>query len=273
MIQNESIEWRKQLLGWKRAGYFPDASACDVLTMLLPNRLSRLRNLVRLLKTQPPRMLWKTPLGNFWGTEADGPNLNAISREQLRGVYQKGNVTVRPGDVVLDLGAYLGDFTRLALNRGARLVVAFEPDPDVSSCFRQSFRDEISRRRVILAHSAAWNVSGTLSFSGKRGLFRVDESLTSGCTVDAVTVDSALESFSIDQVDFIKIDVEGAELQAIEGARGCIRRCSPRMAVCTYHKERDTSLIPAAVLGFNAAYSVSFNRKGEQAYFDPVEPE
>ena len=66
-------------------------------------------------------------------------------------------------------------------------------------------------------------------------------------TLPATTVDRIVREFSLDQVDFIELDIEGAERRALAGASESIRRYRPRMAVCVYHLDDDAVVIPAAV--------------------------
>ena len=70
---------------------------------------------------------------------------------------------VRKGDIVLDCGANLGTFTRTALDRGAKTVVAIEPAPENLECIRRSFKDEIASGRVILYPKGVWDKDDVLT--------------------------------------------------------------------------------------------------------------
>ena len=61
---------------------------------------------------------------------------------------------------------------------------------------------------------------------------------------DVVTVDS----LSLDNVSFIKFDVEGSESEAIEGARETILKCRPVMKIACYHRSEDVFAIVQKVL-------------------------
>ena len=58
----------------------------------------------------------------------------------------------------------------------------------------------------------------------------------------AVSLDSVVEKR--EQVTFIKLDVEGAELEALQGAKRIITENRPKLAVCLYHKKEDYWRIP-----------------------------
>ena len=170
---------------------------------------------------------WNTPQGGISGRVTDGPVLEAQLHEQsVAKIYQNGYVGVSPGDVVLDIGSHLGTFTRSALSSGASLVVAFEPEPTNIACFKRSFEDEIVARRVILIEAAAWDEPGTLTFASppilNTATGKVDEA--GELLVEAVTIDSVAERLHFDRLDFIKMDIEGAEQRALAGARGSLTR-------------------------------------------------
>lgn len=64
----------------------------------------------------------------------------------------------------------------------------------------------------------------------------------------------ALDNLVKEKVTFIKLDIEGAEKEALEGAAGIIRRDRPRLAVCIYHKPEDILAIPEIILRMREDY-------------------
>lgn len=218
----------------------------------------------------PCPVVWQTPLGRFWGTEKDGRELDLLTLEQAVGdIYEQGAVSVRDSDVVIDVGAHLGTFTRIALRHGARLVVAVEPDPVNAVCFARTFAPEIAAGRVRLVQAAAWHSPGSLTFEvgGASQTGHVAESQSArGVAVRAVTLDGMVEDLRLDRVDFIKMDIEGAERHALAGARGILAAHKPRLAICIYHAPDDPDVVPRVVRNANASYE-TFTRQGFQAYF------
>ena len=218
----------------------------------------------------PCRVSWETPLGQFWGTERDGRELDLLMLEQAAGdIYEQKGVSVRKGDVVIDVGAHLGTFTRIALLRGARQVIAVEPDPVNSACFARTFAAEIKEGRVRLMVAAAWHSPGSLTFepggASQTGHVGGAQS-TRSVAVRAVTLDEMAGELRLDRVDFIKMDIEGAERHALAGARHLLAVNKPRLAICIYHAADDPEVVPRLVQETNPTYQ-TFTRSGFQAYF------
>ena len=215
----------------------------------------------------PCSALWETPVGTLWGRFEDERLLEFLIREQLReGVYETSSVKVRLGDVVLDVGSHLGTFTRFALNKGASLVVAFEPEPTNTTCFKKTFEKEILENKVILIEAAAWESPGSLRFEPSGSNTAAGSVNAAGSlVVPAVTIDETVEHLGLDRVDFVKMDIEGSERYALKGAHRTLSRFGPRMASCIYHRADDRELIPQIVLEARPSYMVDTTHT--QAYF------
>jgi hypothetical protein len=155
------------VLDLKWSEKLPNLTWYEVVTGLMPPK-KRLRKIVsgrvtiqRVESNGSCPALWDTPMGSFWSHFEEEVNMESQMGEQLQlKVYDHASAKVKKGDVVLDVGAHVGTFTRFALNRGALLVVAFEPNPNTIICFKQNFEKEIREKRVILIEAAAWNSSG-----------------------------------------------------------------------------------------------------------------
>lgn len=76
-----------------------------------------------------------------------------------------------------------------------------------------------------------------------------------GKGTQSVEVD-ALDNIIHDKVDFIKLDIEGAEQDAIKGAQNIIKKYNPILAICIYHKAEDWYKIPQQVLAINPNYKI-----------------
>ena len=65
--------------------------------------------------------------------------------------------------------------------------------------------------------------------------------------IPVTTIDALVAELHLPRVDFIKMDIEGAEPRALKGARKTLKRFRPRLAISSYHAPDHPVLIPAAV--------------------------
>lgn len=186
--------------------------------------------------------LWETPKGQFWVPAKNGfGNIISNLAEQECKMYGSGKVGVRSDDIVLDCGANVGAYTREALNAGAKLIVAIEPSPGNIKCLHQNFKTEIEQGRVIIYEKGVWNREEILTFytseDSETDTFvfsrkRKDSHVT---TMPVTTIDKLVDELKLDRVDFIKMDIEGSEENALIGAKKTIAKYRPRMALALEH--------------------------------------
>ncbi|MEN8182084.1 MAG: FkbM family methyltransferase [Myxococcota bacterium] len=265
------LRWRASVLRLKLAGELPHVSGAELLEKLTKradepylNFQTGLRGLVaddvrlqRFDAEDPCPALWSTPFGSTWGRLSDDLVLEVFLFEQnVKNVYQNEAVQVSPGDVVFDVGGHLGTFTQAALGAGAARVVVLEPEPVNAHCLQKTFAEEIAAQRVVMVDAAAWDHPGTLRF-GKppkenSGMGRVDE--TGELVVRAVTLDAIAAELDLDRVDFVKMDIEGAEPQALLGARAVLRRFKPKLALAAYHGDHEFEDVASVIHALRPDY-------------------
>lgn len=136
------------------------------------------------------------------------------------------HVHVQPNDVVIDVGANIGEFSSAMAKMGAR-VHAVEGDPFVFKCLEHNLGKDAN---VTLHQNALWKEDTVLTFYSEPTDANSSFFQPTGSTparpieVQACRLDTLAENFGIGQVAFLKCDAEGAEPEVIEGARSLLLR-------------------------------------------------
>jgi len=197
--------------------------------------------------------LWDTPAGRFWIPTGSRWVLPYNLAEQKRRIYGNDQQSARAGDIVLDCGANVGVTVRVWLAAGAKQVVAIEPAPENLECLRRNFKDEIASGRVLIYPKGVWDkdeimamqIDPANSAADSFIIHRQGSTETRG--IPLTTIDKLVPELKLDRVDFIKMDIEGAEPRALAGAKETIAKFHPRMALCTYHAPDHPKRIPELV--------------------------
>ena len=217
----------------------------------------------KLLETdQGGYQLWDTPAGRFWIPSGSRWVLPFNLAEQKRRIYGNDRQSARAGDTVLDCGANVGVTVRVWLAAGAKQVVAIEPAPENIESLRRNFKDEIAAGRVILYPKGVWDKDEVLPMQIDPNNSAADSFLihreggTEVRGIPLTTIDKLVNELKLDRVDFIKMDIEGAEPKALIGGRETIAKYHPRMALCTYHAPDHPQKVPELARAAWAGYTV-----------------
>lgn len=155
----------------------------------------------------------------------------------------------------LDLGAYRGDTVEEFLRHcGGKYesITALEPDRRTFKklcAYLENVHDSTAYQKAIYSESK------TLTFSSKAG--RQSTISAEGEDVETITVD---ELFNNKTVTYIKMDVEGAEIEAIEGAKETLELQKPKLNIALYHRSEDIFEIPLKIAEINPEYKFHLRR-------------
>ena len=231
----------------------------EALSRLQAANVDAMRAASRVIQKDERFSLWETPAGRYWMPTASGEALLYDLAEQKRNIY---GTRIRRGDIVLDAGANVGVFTRKALWAGAAKVIAIEPGPENLECLRRNFAAEIADGRVVLYPKGIWDKDDILKLrvdpnDSARDTFVRKIDNAQSIEVPLTTVDKLVAELRLPSVDFIKMDIEGAEQKAVTGAKDTLARFHPRMALCIYHLRGDEIMVPKLVHDAVADYKVT----------------
>jgi FkbM family methyltransferase len=166
-----------------------------------------------------------------------------------------------PGDTVIDCGGCYGDTTLYFANAvGSQgRVYCYEFDPENLKIYKYNMDiNPTLSARTWLLENALWSISGQKMCVVGEGPDRRVVPLTSESadtdTTVTDTIDAAAERLNISDVNLIKMDIEGAELGALIGARRTILRDRPKLAICIYHRLDHFWKVPQFIDSLNCGY-------------------
>ena len=199
--------------------------------------------------------------GSFWIPAGNRWVLPFNLAEQSRDIYKISQPDgIHKGDVVLDCGAHVGTFTHFALARGAGKIIAIEPSPRNLECLRRNFPKEIAEGRVVIYPKGVWNKVDVLVLeqvgdnSAADTVVMHQPGAHEGNAVPLTTIDKLVAELGLERVDFIKMDIEGAEVKALHGAKATLARFHPRMSLSVYHDAAHPFEVPQAALAGWSGY-------------------
>ena len=148
----------------------------------------------------------------------------------------------------VDCGAYIGD-TLLSFydhNKEGK-VICFEPDPTNLKILNENSKG----KDALIYPMGVGSKTEILKFNANKG--------SSSCisedgsvSIAATSLDETIYNF---RPDYIKMDIEGYELEALKGAKNIIKDFTPDLAICIYHKPEDLWEIPLYIQSLNQDYN------------------
>lgn len=128
-------------------------------------------------------------------------------------------------------------------------IYSFEPEKSKHQEFLKKFAE---MKNIKLKPYGLWSKRGVLRFNAQ-------DNVSSGISengnieIPVISIDESLEG---EPASFIKMDIEGAELNALKGAKETIRKYKPKLAICVYHKPLDIVEIPLYIKELVPEYNI-----------------
>lgn len=148
-------------------------------------------------------------------------------------------------EIFVDAGALILDTSKRFINECRKnkisnfKIYAFEPD-DISYQKCVNVQKSMGNVDLKLYNAGLWSENTTLYFDNNgNGTSKIVQQETA-CSIETIALDDCVS----DKVTFIKMDIEGAELEALKGCKKTIKKYKPKLAICIYHKKEDLLEIP-----------------------------
>ncbi len=165
-----------------------------------------------------------------------------------------------PGEIVLDCGACIGDYSLIFAGYVAMKgeIHLFDPIPLHSKFCRLQASLNPSLAHIFHINELAVNNHTQVTSGDKSDSHKIEPA---GLAIDSfasTSLDDYAEKAKLGRIDYIKMDIEGAEMDAIEGAEEIIREFKPRLAISAYHKPYHLWEIPIKLKSLNPGYELYF---------------
>ena len=166
----------------------------------------------------------------------------------------------------IDCGAYIGDTIETVIKNFERVdcIISIEPDKQNLKKLNNEIKKQKKEHSNIdfcVYPCGVWSENKILKFSS-------DGNSASAITSDANINTIEISAISLDETlfgvapNYIKMDVEGAEAEALKGSEKIIKTYKPILAVCVYHKSSDLWELPILIKSLNSNYDMYLRQHG-----------
>lgn len=179
--------------------------------------------------------------------------------------YQHDNVSICPkkGDYLIDGGACYADnalcFAQMVGDTGK--VFSFEALPENLEIIDLNLTKNPHLKDIIVVMKNVLGRTGQQCFLQKKGgaSFCQYQESSNTIPITSVSIDELVQSGQSKKVDFIKLDIEGAELETLKGAQNTLKTFKPSLAISLYHRVSDYTTIPLYLKNLVPEYKFYFD--------------
>lgn len=180
--------------------------------------------------------------------------LNNIASNPISQYFERELIQLGEHETFVDCGGYTGDtldtFLTVTNNKYDAYYI-FEPDEDVFSQLTEKLSN-FDTSKIFPFNYGCWNSNTSVRFN-KSGTWSSHIDEMGDTVIDVVALDNVLAG---KDVSFIKMDIEGAEKEAIRGCSRIISDLHPKLAISIYHHAEDLYLIPLMIQELYGEYKL-----------------
>lgn len=166
------------------------------------------------------------------------------------GAYFNNLLSFGESEIMVDCGAFNGDTAIMFAQKypNYKKIYAYEPDPIMFNSLTKNTHD----LKITLFNKGVFSKKCTLSLDiQSNGCSSFDHRGQTQVEVEAI---DNLLSIETNPITFIKMDIEGSELEALKGSSAIIQKDKPKLAICVYHKANDLFAIPEFIKSLRSDY-------------------
>lgn len=183
--------------------------------------------------------------------------------------FVKDIVSLENGEVFCDAGAYNGNTTDkfITIQKKYNSIICIEPDKANYNILKDKYGNESN---IILLNMGVWSHSGNLKFNAQSNMCShvifTDDLEKKSENIPVISID---ELDGSEEITYIKMDIEGSEIQALYGACNTIKKNHPKLAVSIYHSDEDMIRIIRWIHELVPEYKM-FIRQHSHSFMDTV---
>ncbi|WFN37128.1 FkbM family methyltransferase [Methanomicrobium antiquum] len=168
--------------------------------------------------------------------------------------FDKKIIKLSEFEKFVDCGGFIGDTTEMFINHVTNFskIYFYEPQSDnfnKASTYLSSWEKDVFDK-IILRNVGVGKENALLKIKANGANSTI--SSEKGCEIEVVSLDNDIK----EPISFIKMDIEGSELDALNGAKRHIIDEKPKLAICVYHKPNDLWEISELILEMNPSYKL-----------------
>lgn len=179
--------------------------------------------------------------------------------------YFDEKIILTDDEMFIDCGGFDGDTALHFIGQcdgHYRGIVIFEPE----QCKKEVIAKRMGDYPYELYQVGVWSKSAKLRFDARGTSSSHITEWGGGCVIETIALD---ETVYDKRPTYIKMDIEGAEQEALKGCRKIIQDYKPKLAICIYHKSDDLFEIPIMIKEMNPEYKL-YVRQYADAWYDTV---
>ena len=211
------------------------------------NNINQYEYIYKLLADKKSKEIFKKVI-NFKIT-FDYDFMNGFTNNHSEQYFDKELIPQIKNISFLDGGGYVGDTATEVIKNFPDFKKIYLIEP-IAENIRIAKRELGHYENIDFLACGVSNKKTTLHFNEEKSFSTIYGKGTNSVEVD--TIDNIVK----EKVDFIKLDIEGAEQDALDGARETIKAYKPILAICVYHKAEDWYKIPQKILAIDRNYKV-----------------
>ncbi len=239
-------------LGYKEVKYYPvmmsEKGFYDV-SQLIENQ-NKIESVFNMLSDDLSKLVFSNILRHR--ITMDFTYLNSIVSEKQ--YFPSDIFTLNDAECFVDGGAYNGETIDAFINETNNkfsYIYAFEPDLQNYNNIKESIKN-LDYDLLKLVNAGLYSKTGRIGFNshGNSASFICE---TGKDTISLVKLDEVVDEY---KPTYIKLDIEGAEEEALYGMKDTITNYHPKLAISIYHKASDLWELPLVILKLSASYKI-----------------